>query len=92
LTKETKILSERDIYYALELGFFEMATFLIENGAGPHPNNTLALIKASQYELFDIVRFLVENGAKIHHDNDQALFLASSNGHFEVVRWLPYRI
>jgi len=51
---------------ALEKGNFEIAKFLVENGADPNAqgkHDWTALTMASEKENFEMVKFLVENGA-----------------------------
>ena len=77
---------------ALNNNHFEIAKYLVKNGADVNPENgEIPLIWASENGHFEIVKFLVENGADVNIKNNYnytALKWALLVEHREIVKFL----
>ena len=69
-------------------GHWEVAQYLVEEGADLHKEQELALHYAAEGGHFHAVKFLLEQGADIHAQDEQALCEALKYGHFLLAIYL----
>lgn len=85
---------ESPLYVAAQQGHFEIAKYLLKNGAAadmPDYNKETALFKATRRNSVEIVKLLIQNGANVNAINqwgDSCLLIACEYGYGSIVQCL----
>jgi len=79
---------DKQLIEACRLGLYEVAKYLILNGADVHTNNDWPLRLAFYYNHYELAKYLILNGANVHTYNNWPLRLACFNGHYEIAKLL----
>ena len=79
--------------YACDNGYYDIAKYLIDNGANIRPENKShnLLTLASEKGYNDILGLLINKGLSVHINYDEPLIKSIKGGHLETVKFLLKR-